>query len=75
MKHSTPWLPLLQVLPECLQRFPPLSADDALSRQPDSMYEVLSDPNDDQQHQSVDQHDIGYRGVFLDCLLVRVRWD
>ena len=75
MKHSTPWLPLLQVLPECLQHLPPLSADDALSRQLDSMYEVLSDPNDDQQHRSVDQHETGYHGVVLDRLLVRVRWD
>ena len=37
------------------------------------MFEVLSDPGDDQQRRSIDQHEIGYRGVFLDRLLVRVR--
>ena len=39
------------------------------------MFEVLSNPDDNQQHRSVDQHEIGYHGVFLDRLLVRVGWD
>ena len=37
------------------------------------MLEVLGDPGDDRQRQSVDQHEIGYRSVFLDRLFFRPR--